>query len=216
MLNRKFYRQLFRTGRPISSGSGAAMRLRAAKVLAATLAFVALGLSPACANIIYSVHDSDFGTLVDGTVTTDGTVGNLDLTDIVDWRLGLSGAGVTPFTLTPGNSSVTLQGAGGSLTATPTALSWNFSSGSTLEFLSQQATFSAFVSYGSPFVVGEKFSICCIDPAGVDRSGTEVIASTTPLPVALPLFGSGLVALGLGNCLMRMRRFPKRFVRRAV
>jgi hypothetical protein len=193
------------------------MSLRAAKTLAAILAFVPLGLLPAHANVIYSIHDSDFGTLVDGTITTDGTLGNLDLKDIVDWRLSLSGTGVTPFTLIPGNSNVTLQD-GSSLTATPTALSWDFSSGTTLEFLSQQATFSAFVSYGSPFVVGEKFSICCIDPAGVDRSGTEVIATATPLPAAFPLFGAGLATMGLLNYyLMRICRPPKqRFVRRAT
>ncbi len=174
-------------------------KFRSTKLLVAIAAFGLITLRPASANTVYAVHDSDLGVFVDGTITTDGKVGELDLPDIVGWDLSLSGVGVTPVTLTENNSSSILQGGAGDLSATPTALLWDYSSNGTLEFLLQQGNLSAFIIYDqSLFIAGEQFFIgCCIDPGGVERFGTETFATVTPVPAALPLFASALGTMGL-------------------
>ena len=162
------------------------------RLLIVFAAFATLSASAASANTIYTIHDSDLPLLVDGSISTDGKIGALASADIIGWDLSISGVGATPVTLTETNSILTLDGSSGDLTATPSALLWDFNSDGMLQFLLQQGTFSAFVSYNDLFVIGEKFFLgCCVDPGGIQRFNIEPIA-TTPVPPTLPLFATGL------------------------
>lgn len=77
--------------------------------------------------ITYNVNDGPYGlndaTIV-GTVETDGTIGTLASSDFLTWDLLLSDGVGDTFTLTPGNSSVTITGT--ATTATPSLLQFNY------------------------------------------------------------------------------------------
>ena len=83
---------------------------------------VATGIDPASASITYDVALQNAGPLtLTGIITTDGSTGILAQSDIVDWNLLVTG---DPVALTPANAPVFLVGS--DLTATLTALSFNF------------------------------------------------------------------------------------------
>ena len=100
-------------------------RLRAAAIGSA-LSVLLLIPSHARANIIYTVHDvyHPGSEPVDGTITTDGNFGVLTAANIVAWDLTISGAPLSPFTLT--NANGTVSGFGSGLTATQVALLFNY------------------------------------------------------------------------------------------
>ena len=118
-----------------------------------------------------------------------------------------------PQVLNTGNSIVALIGS--DLSATPTTLSFNFDDTSPSAFLAfgSSTCFPCAAVYYIPVggsVTGTgQLQLCSLPdvttPAcavgtndGIsERSGTLVIANATPLPAALPLFASGLGALGL-------------------
>jgi hypothetical protein len=188
------------------------------------LLFVAaLGMSPAQA-ITYDVNVTGlqsqlcypscvtFGSLT-GTITTDGTFGNsLSPSIITGWSFLLTDNIHIPVTLTTADSFITYNFSD-LLSASPTELHFNFSPNPprspqpNLEFTSSSngaivATIFAETDVGVP----------TIDPGGIGialgfdgtesvtyLSGTQLIgkAPETPLPAALPLFATGLGALGL-------------------
>jgi hypothetical protein len=174
-----------------------------------------LGVSPASASYIYSVSDDAGSLSVTGTITTDKDNGVLDLADILSWSLTISGPAGPSFTLTPSNS-VTPILTGQDLTASPTALNYDFSD-------SNVATAGKFVfqDNGSSAPAGGLIAWCGVGTGcditfnvnlfypngnftfdGVSPSGDPEIAtiqsvSQTPLPAALPLFGAGLGLMGL-------------------
>jgi hypothetical protein len=158
--------------------------------------------SPATATT-YAVNDSAGFETVVGTITTNGKLGVLTVSDIVDWNLTLP----SPLTLTPANSAVELSG--DHLTATPTALLFDytdaFPADYKLYFYSTGGVLQGWVTYatyGFNFQIGAcDVGSICFGGAKEFRSGVGVIAGTadgtTPLPAALPLFATGLGALGL-------------------
>ena len=171
-----------------------------------------LGVSQAAANTIYAVNDGytfpPLRVYVNGTITTDSKTGVLGATDITAWSLTVTYPGLAPYTLTDGNSVVTVVG--NALTATSTALLWDYDftahPNAYFEFAKNDGVvgdIAAFVTYvaGTPGVFStDEYTICqpCShDPATASGFGTEVIATVTPLPAALPLFATGLSALGL-------------------
>ena len=121
-------------------------------VLAATLAI--FGVSQASANTVYAVHDEDFGAFVDGTITTDGTVGTLSVANIVAWSLTVTTSPTTfpptPVTLTESNSTALLE-FGNNLSATSTALFFDYASspGAFFDFGWTSGTAHAFIEYNS-------------------------------------------------------------------
>jgi len=178
------------------------------KFLAMVAALVLANASHARANVVYDVHDvyrplfSSFTWNVDGTITTDGNFGVLTAANIVAWDLTITAPTVPafflPFTLTNANSTVSSFGSG--LTATPVALLFNYDVQANLMFSTETPAFSqGFVHY----VTGFFGVLLCPAPAQCDwqdtdsRSGIGIVGVVTPLPAALPLFVTGLGALGL-------------------
>ena len=158
------------------------------------IAFMA-GLStlPAAATT-YNISESAFSLSVLGTITTDGDTGVLSAADITSWSLTVSGDG-TPITLN--NADFTLTLLGNDLSATATTLSFNFGGPGTLSFYSPACYPCANVTYITGFFeLGASQSQDNVSFWPVPESGNLVIG-TTPLPAALPLFASGLGAMGL-------------------
>ena len=135
-----------------------------------------------------------------GTITTDGTIGTLNGGNIVDYDLTLTN-GAFAAVLHASNGTIS---SGTSLTATSTALLFNFSSN----------TGSFFVFGGNPGLGFEDAlgslsahpSTISLNLSGVGDPNSPIwtpyrgnveIALITPLPGALPLFATGLGALGL-------------------
>jgi len=163
------------------------------------------------ATIAYSVNITEGPNDLDGTITTDGTIGLLASSNITAWSLTISSSGA-PVTLTgtPGNSVLSLTSM--NLSATSTALSWNFSGpmGSLMFEGTGMLTgdYAAFVSFGDAsggvfqtFILGSpriaELTSGCQVIASTTTSATPSCLATTPLPAALPLFVTGLGALGL-------------------
>jgi hypothetical protein len=186
-------------------------------LIASALVCSLLNLSTAFANTVYDVVDQGLFIRISGTITTDGTNGILSSTNIIDWNLAFLNLAdlLSSITLTPiqsptlGNSVVIVTGS--DLSASPTSLTFNYSdttsSAGALTFLGAScppacAQFgylsAAHFPPGSVFVLlgDQGFNS---DFASGDRSGTQVIATAeaTPLPAALPLFATGVGALGL-------------------
>ena len=108
-----------------------------AKLLGVATALALLGASPAAA-ITYLISDnagipSDPQGFLTGSITTNGTIGTLSSVNIAAWNLNISGHGQL-VTYTEFNSHFTLTGS--ALTATATALSFNYTAtlGYSLQF----------------------------------------------------------------------------------
>ena len=146
---------------------------------------------------------------IQGTLTTDGTFGSLAASNIVDWNLTIfRGSGTATVLQGPGgsnNSSVTTL-TGPDLQASLTSLQFIFSDATTasnFEINSGNVNTGwfdlydanlAFAPFGEIYVVNN-------DVGSGEQPITNLIGtaevSTTPLPAALPLFATGLGALGL-------------------
>jgi hypothetical protein len=127
-----------------------------AKVLG-VIATVALAVSQASASTIYAIHDTELPFTeysVDGTITTDGTVGTLSVANIVAWSLTVTTSPTTfpptPVTLTESNSTALLE-FGNNLSATSTALFFDYTSspGAFFDFEWTSGTAHAFIEYNS-------------------------------------------------------------------
>jgi hypothetical protein len=146
---------------------------------------------------------------IQGTLTTDGTFGSLAASNIVDWNLTIfRGSGTATVLQGPGgsnNSSVTTL-TGPDLQASLTSLQFIFSDATTasnFEINSGNVNTGWFDLYDAnlafaPF--GEIYVVNNNSGAGeqpiTNLIGTAEV-STTPLPAALPLFVTGLGAMGL-------------------
>ena len=173
----------------------------------AAIALIGLVIASSASATTYAVNDGYDDETVVGTITTDGKLGVLTASDIVDWNLTLP----SPLTLTPANSTVELSG--DHLTATSSALLFDYTNVFPalyeLIFASNGGELQGSVSYstngfngGGYFVIGVcDVDITCFASLPSFRSGVGVIAevtdSTTPLPTALLLFSTGLGTLGL-------------------
>jgi hypothetical protein len=139
-----------------------------------------------------------------GTITTDGTLGVLNPTNVTSWDLTLTD-GSSSTTLTPLNSTVGsgVGNVGGlnnaDLTATSSNLlfdfsggdagSWGFSGSTGQLCLTSYTNCFAYPAIGTYAVGGNglNFSV---------ESGTQVVGSAVPEPSSLALIGAELLALG--------------------
>lgn len=165
------------------------------KLLAVAALAVPISFATPSNAITYNVNLSVGPGSITGFIATNGDIGVLSTADITDWKLTIFD-GVTSATIQPG----TILVAGSSLTATPSGLFFDFSGG--------PGGFLGFPS--APFLCLEDASGACsahpstisIDvPGGAAAFWVNYIGNVeigaTPLPAALPLFATGLGALGL-------------------
>jgi hypothetical protein len=186
------------------------------KFLCAVIALAVLGASNGRANTVFAIHDAFHiaNTVVDGTITTDGNVGILGASDIVAWDLTVRTA-VQSFRLTEEIGYISLVGS--NLTATPTALLFNYDAVGYLQILGDPpgdpwfpvgyvylGYFAGGFAINTPLSCG---GACASEQWPAEfRSGIDIIGEATPLPAALPLFAGGVGLIGLLACRRRQRR----------
>lgn len=199
---------------------------QATATLRQLLGLVACMLSLGALQANATTYSLDFpGLAVSGSITTDGDTGPLSAADITAWHFNQTlDTGHFPSAMdsTAAGASLTLTGT--ALTATATGLFFNFADtnpaflnftsdgwpgpftndhGLSLEFCGANtscvnqvsATDNSFIML--VLIAGG----CCATSEGLRESGISQIATApdiaaTPLPGALPLFASGLGALG--------------------
>jgi hypothetical protein len=182
--------------------------------LIALVAVLGVSANPAAAASINYDLDIDNGTSsIIGTITTDGTIGALAQSDLTDWSLGVKFGASSVSLLGPlsgNNSTLKLFTP---LSATATFLSEDFSKfGNQSIFIIENADGSGFSAYafGSDGPNGLSIYLPGVtDPSEGGFEGEPEIfeyglaeigsvpPAATPLPAALPLFATGLGALGL-------------------
>jgi hypothetical protein len=168
-----------------------------------SLCFIAslalFGVSQAlAATITYDLTTLTIGTLslTGGYITTDGTIGPLASTDITAWSVTITGGFPSPDTVTGTSPLDSFVASGSPLTASATALTFDFSSLSSDQFILGMSGLTR-VSY---LALPPEIGLSTGGPLTVESFTTAfVIASVTatPLPAALPLFAGGLGMMGL-------------------
>jgi hypothetical protein len=188
------------------------------KSLGLIACMVLLGASQARATT-YDIIAPSTGELaggISGTVTTDGTTGTLSASNITSWNINQTINDVQ-FIENLSSSNSTLSLTGGALTANATELFFNFSAtdDSLLKFSSTLVTgnslqycdattacinqngASDFSTIEWVFVAPGLGSTNGSSPQVGDIEIAAATVGTTPLPAALPLFATGLGAMGL-------------------
>jgi PEP-CTERM motif len=201
--------------------------------LAVAVSLFALGTSAAeAAPIIYSVSASPgaFGA-ISGTVTTDGTIGNITGANFTAWNIIISGRDALGHTITENltnlNSSVFsgstfsggIVGTLNALVASPTQLTFNYSN-ATPGFLLFQKVFGSGTSYACFATPGTNLctSGSSLVPTNTDADGTFAGqgSSSAPAETGVRVIGSAVpepstwltMFAGLGLVGMAMRRKP--------
>ena len=167
------------------------------------LCAAAFGLSSARGNSLDPYYDFNYdfgGGSVSGFIAADlGPINNS--TDINDWDITVND-GTHSYELTgplSGNNS-TVDVAGADMTANPGELDFNFSAHNDghVEFMANDFPAQSFFDIFTDISLdsGLSWSARLGDPTLTDAmSGSRAVAET-PLPAALPLFASGLGAIG--------------------
>ena len=156
--------------------------MRIKSVFPAFAAVLALVLTNSIARATtYNILNQGNGILLSGTITTDGHLGALTAADITAWDIiqtGISGSGL-PTSID--NTNSTLSYSGGALSATNTALVFNFtlSTASVLSFTSNQ-TFHVL----SQTLPAFQLTYCdakaaCIPPFGFSSADVILVLSST-------------------------------------
>jgi len=180
-------------------------------LLAFALLTVLIRPGSASANITYVIDVTAGGGSVTGTVTTDGTTGVLGAGDFLAWNLTLNGTGAST-TISSADLAHAVYVQGADVTATPSALYFNYSGVDDGILLFQDNLFSGNTYWCNATSNGtcdqgvsiapQSFS----DPSFVNvaAAGTQVIG-VAPGPV--PGTGlAGLAALALAGLYARTRR----------
>jgi len=189
-------------------------RLSAPAVLLAAFCWaIVFGASQAAATT-YTVDATAGSATMTGTITTDGTLGVLTAGNLTDWNLVIDfGAGfIAPLTgpLSGNNSGVVLTGL---LSATSTQLLFDFGSTDPNASEFEIVQLGTLPFYGVLWSAANGSRLASsIDLAfiptnsgddevdhitGLSAEVLPIAQVETPLPAALPLFASGLAALGL-------------------
>ena len=180
-----------------------------------------LGVTPAVASpLTYSFSDTLGSVDVNGTITTDGTIGVLAAGDIVAYQYTVTGAGAgLPVTVSCPLTCASVTVYGSYLTATATSLSFNYADPTTglgagtldlytgsppalngyLTWLATGAVAEEGGALSLNFASGPTSLSVQLASGSVSGAGDPVIASVsaTPVPGALPLFATALGACGL-------------------
>jgi hypothetical protein len=178
-----------------------------------TVAVFALAFT-ARADITYSINDTVGAGTVTGSITTDGFLGTLQTSDIIDWNLVLTNGSGTTLDLT-GPSAIApieeVKVVGSSLTASSTNLSFDFGGAGYLLIqqngLNNGGTYFCDAGAGSPCTAdGESDFPGLVFSANqqfVPRSGDISIGtaadlgSTVPEPSSVFLLSGALLGVGL-------------------
>jgi hypothetical protein len=164
----------------------------------------AFGLaSPLSAATVYTLNDVVGLVTLGGTITTDGTIGSLSVPNILDFDVTFTAIGTTH--ITKSSNQIPIFIGGTALTATAGGLFFNFS-GSGFVNIFEQHNAQWFMCASGPCTPTNDWFLNGGGRSGklVPLTGNVEIAlgpteptGTTPLPAALPLFATGLGALGL-------------------
>jgi hypothetical protein len=139
-------------------------------------------VSPASADIVYSVDYTVGESVLTGTITTDGEIGAITAADIKSFDLSTSVLG-TPAEFTSSNSTAT----GSGLTATATQLSFNFAAGDTFEI----------TGVGGDFELTKGHAELDVGKDGTGgRSESTILASAVPEPSTWAMMILGFCGLG--------------------
>lgn len=192
----------------MATKSGPNYGWQATAVLLCAFALVFAGSSRAAT--VYYVDQPMNGTgAATGSITTNGTIGQLQIGDILDWNLHLNAQGYTS-TLTPSNSQVQYWSSTG-LSATATDLTFDFSYGHQLYFYGNGSEGELCYDGGSHCQGSPSISLYHVGGVGNDyvlKSGVQVIATaaSTPEPSSLALLGLGGGMLGFKRTRWLRRR----------
>ena len=152
------------------------------------------------ASITYTVNESFPSLSAQGTITTDGNLGTLTSADILNYDLTVSNT-LFSASFTQGGSFLPAQVSGTNLTATSTALLFNFSDGAgSFGLGAPNDTFLCFDDSagceGVAAITGIQIAISGL-LSNATQSGTQQIAtaSAVPEPSSLILLGSGLLGV---------------------
>jgi len=182
-----------------------------------TLALAAALLPTAAkADITYAVDETVGAGSATGFITTNGTIGTLDIADIVNWNLTLNDGTNPPVDLegpASGNNSLALL-VGSDLTATPTQLLFAFAAadGGRLQFY----------VIGGPAICYSTIVDCTGTPVGISLdtltpdthfvftalSDTQAIAGPVPAPEPSTVV---LLPVGIALLLLMRKRFAGPF-----
>ena len=155
-----------------------------------------LAATTAHAGIVYDVSRTVGASEITGHIETDGTLGTIGRTAVIDWQLDIfSFFGPTAATMTPSDSDLVFLGSG--FQATATELVFDFNQLDSISFIG---------TTGAQWCLGGTDSGCTSPStevlatiSGTDsaaHTGSEVIGvASVPVPVAAWLSGSGLLAL---------------------
>jgi PEP-CTERM motif len=156
--------------------------------LVGTVAALWLVGGPASASITYKVYDLIGQGNVQGTITTDGTLGVLSVGDITGWDLILNGVGAS-FTLsknTPSvqnNSGVLLSGA--DLTATPSDLMFNYSGKDNGVFAFQTTFYSGYHYWCNAASAGICYQGATVSPQSIFDASAQHVGTSGAATIAL-------------------------------
>jgi hypothetical protein len=158
--------------------------------------WVALGMglagisSPLASPLTYNVSDGADGVTVTGSITTDGNLGILTQSDIIDFSLTLTDGSTSVTLLPPPPWNAQVQLIGSFLSATPTALQFDFGALNPSDFLTSHLEFkdpatNQFVAYfHAGFGDPSSFQITANNVNNhIDyREGVQTIATIASVP----------------------------------